>query len=173
MPAKVYTNKDANLSVLKNKTLAVLGYGSQGHAHAQNLKDSGLKVIIGLYPKSKSIKIAKKQGFEVYDVPTAVGKADVIMIAVPDMVQPDLYKDKIAPYLTSGKTIVFSHGFSITFQSDQTIEEDRCYYGCTQGSPGKSYEGSIWKVKEFPLLSPSRRALQKKLNLLPWLGPKG
>ncbi len=115
MPAKVYTNKDANLTVLKNKTLAMLGYGSQGHAHAQNLKDSGLKVIIGLYPQSKSIKIAKKQGFEVYDVPTAVSKADVIMIAVPDMVQPELYKSKIAPNLTSGKTIVFSHGFSIHF----------------------------------------------------------
>ena len=115
MPAKVYTNKDANLSILKHKTLAVLGYGSQGHAHAQNLKDSGLKVIIGLYPQSKSIKVAKKQGFEVFDVPTTVQKADIIMVAVPDMVQASLYENEIAPNLTAGKTLVFSHGFCIHF----------------------------------------------------------
>ena len=117
MPAKVYTNKDANLSVLKNKTLAVLGYGSQGHAHAQNLKDSGLKVIIGLYPQSKSIKVAKKQGFEVFDVPTTVQKADVIMVAVPDMGQASLYKNEIEPNLSASKTLVFSHGFCIHFGS--------------------------------------------------------
>ncbi len=113
MPAKVYTTKDAKMSVLKNKTLAIIGYGSQGHAHALNLKDSGLKVIIGLYPKSKSVEVAKKQGFEVYPTAEAVKKADVIMIAVPDMKQADVYEKDIAPNLTKGKTIVFTHGLAI------------------------------------------------------------
>ena len=75
MPAKVYTDKDADLRVIKKKTLAIIGYGSQGHAHAQNLKDSGLNVIIGLYKKSKSVKVAKSQGFEVFETAEAVQKA--------------------------------------------------------------------------------------------------
>ncbi|MEM7791030.1 MAG: ketol-acid reductoisomerase [Verrucomicrobiota bacterium] len=115
MPAKVYTNKDADLKVLKKKTLAIIGYGSQGHAHAQNLKDSGLKVIIGLYPKSRSVKVAKKQGFEVYETGEAVQKADVIMVAVPDMKQPSVYEQDILPNLTKGKTLAFTHGLAIHF----------------------------------------------------------
>ena len=86
-PAKVYKEKDANKNVLKNKTLAVIGYGSQGHAHALNLKDSGYNVVVGLYPKSKSIEVAKKQGFKVLPTADAVKAADVIMVAVPDMRQ--------------------------------------------------------------------------------------
>ena len=77
MPAKVYTDKDADLKLLKKKTLAIIGYGSQGHAHAQNLKDSKLNVIIGLYRKSKSVKVAESHGFEVYETAEAVKKADV------------------------------------------------------------------------------------------------
>ena len=115
MPAKVYHDKDADLGVLKNKTLAIIGYGSQGHAHARNLKDSGCKVIIGLYPKSKSRDVAKKQGFEVYDTAEAVKKADVIMIAAPDMRQADIYKKDIEPNLAPGKTLAFLHGLSIHF----------------------------------------------------------
>ena len=87
MPAKVYTDKDADLGALKGKTLAVIGYGSQGHAHALNLKESGCKVIIGLYPTSKSIDVAKKHGLMVYDSAEAVRRAEVIMVALPDMVQ--------------------------------------------------------------------------------------
>lgn len=114
-PAKVYTEKDADLSVLKDKTLAVIGYGSQGHAHALNLKDSGCKVIIGLYPESKSVEVAKAQGFEVYPTAEAVKKADVIMIAAPDMKQADIYEKDIAPNLTKGKTLLFTHGLAIHF----------------------------------------------------------
>jgi len=117
MPAKIYTDKDADLKVLKGRTLAVLGFGSQGHAHALNLKESGAKVIIGLYPKSKSREVAKKYGFQVYDTAEAVRRADVIMVAVPDTKQPDVYKKDIKPNLTAGKTLVFSHGFSIHFQA--------------------------------------------------------
>jgi len=115
MPAKVYTDKDADLKVLKNKTLAVIGYGSQGHAHALNLRDSGLKVIIGLYPKSKSIQVAKSHGFEVYETGEAVQKADVIMVAVPDMVQAKVYKNDIAPNLSANKCLLFTHGLAVHF----------------------------------------------------------
>jgi len=117
MPAKVYTDKDADLSVLKNKTLAVLGFGSQGHAHALNLKESGLKVIIGLYEGSKSIPVAKEKGFEVFPTAEAVRRADVIMVALPDTKQPAAYKKDIEPNLAAGKTLLFSHGFSIHFKT--------------------------------------------------------
>jgi ketol-acid reductoisomerase len=115
MPAKVYTDKDADLGVFKGKTLAVLGYGSQGHAHALNLKESGCNVIIGLYKGSKSIDVAKSHGFEVYETGEAVSKADVIMVALPDMKQPSVYTNDIAPNLTKGKTLLFSHGLAVHF----------------------------------------------------------
>src|SRR5262245_26740673 len=117
MPAKVYTDKDADLSVLKDKTLAVLGFGSQGHAHALNLKDSGLQVLIGLYDGSKSIPVAKEKGFEVVSTAEAVRRADVIFVALPDTKQPAAYAKDIVPNLTRGKTLLFSHGFSIHFKT--------------------------------------------------------
>ncbi len=115
MPAKVYTDKDADLGVFKNKTLAILGYGSQGHAHALNLKESGCKVIIGLYPGSRSRAVAEQHGLEVYDTAEAVRRADVIMIGLPDMKQAEVYESDIAPNLTKGKTLLFSHGLAIHF----------------------------------------------------------
>jgi len=115
MPAKVYTDKDANLGVFKNKTLAVLGYGSQGHAHALNLRDSGCKVIVGLYPGSKSRKVARQHGFKVVDTAEAVRLADVIMVGLPDMKQAAVYKKDILPNLSKGKALLFSHGLSIHF----------------------------------------------------------
>ena len=115
MPAKVYTDKDADLGVFKNKTLAILGYGSQGHAHAINLKESGCKVIIGLYPGSKSKAVAEQHGFKVYDTAEAVRRADVIMVGLPDMKQADVYKHDILPNLKKGKTLAFSHGLAVHF----------------------------------------------------------
>jgi ketol-acid reductoisomerase len=117
MPAKIYTDKDAKLDALKNKTCAVIGFGSQGHAHALNLKDSGLKVIVGLYPDSKSRTVAKSKGFEVVDTAEAVKRADVIFIAVPDTKIPAVYEKDIAPHLAKGKTLLFSHGFAIHFKT--------------------------------------------------------
>ena len=117
MPAKVYSDKDADLGVLANKTLAVLGFGSQGHAHALNLKDSGLHVIIGLYEGSKSIPVAQEKGFEVVTTAEAVRRADVIMVALPDTKQAAAYKKDIEPNLSKGKTLLFSHGFSIHFKT--------------------------------------------------------
>src|SRR6266481_4327529 len=117
MPAKVYSDKDADLSVLKNKTLAVLGFGSQGHAHALNLKDSGFNVIIDLYEGSKSVPVAKEKGFEVLTTGEAVKRADVIFVALPDTKQAAAYEKDIAPNLTKGKTLLFSHGFAIHFKT--------------------------------------------------------
>jgi ketol-acid reductoisomerase len=115
MPAKVYTDQDADLGVFQNKTLAVLGYGSQGHAHALNLRDSGCKVLIGLYPGSKSRAVAEQHGFEVVDSGEAVRRADVIMVGLPDMKQADAYLKDIEPNLAPGKALLFSHGLSIHF----------------------------------------------------------
>ncbi len=96
MAAKIYTEKDAPLAPLKGKTCAVIGFGSQGHAHALNLKESGIKVIIGLYPESKSRKVAEERGFKVYDTAEAVKMADVIFVALPDTKQPAAYKKDIS-----------------------------------------------------------------------------
>src|SRR5262252_679453 len=117
MPAKIYTDKDGDLNVLRRKTLAVIGFGSQGHAHALNLKDSGLKVIIGLYEGSKSIPVAKEKGFKVVSTAEAVRRADVIFVALPDTKQAKVYEKDIAPNLSKGKTLLFSHGFSIHFKT--------------------------------------------------------
>src|SRR5829696_1213295 len=115
--AKIYSDKDADLSVLKGKTCAVLGFGSQGHAHALNLKDSGVKVIIGLYPESKSVAVAKEKGFPVFNTGEAVKRADVIFVALPDTKQAAAYEKDIKPNLSKGKTLLFSHGFSIHFKT--------------------------------------------------------
>ena len=117
MAAKVYTDNDADLAVLKDKTLAVLGFGSQGHAHALNLKDNGLRVIIGLYDGSQSIPLAQERGFEVLPTAEAVKRADVIFVALPDTKQPAAYQKEMAPNLARGKTLLFSHGFSIHFKT--------------------------------------------------------
>ncbi|MBI4658370.1 MAG: ketol-acid reductoisomerase [Verrucomicrobia bacterium] len=117
MPAKVYSDNDATLSHLQHKTLAILGFGSQGHAHALNLKDSGLNVIVGLYEGSKSIPVANEKGFEVVSTAEAVRRGDVIMLALPDTKQPSVYQRDIAPNLAKGKTLLFSHGFSIHFKT--------------------------------------------------------
>ncbi|MBK1882845.1 ketol-acid reductoisomerase [Luteolibacter pohnpeiensis] len=123
MAAKIYTNKDASLVPLKKKTLAVIGFGSQGHAHALNLKDSGMNVVIGLYKKSKSREVAKKLGFEVMDTAEAVKAADVIFVATPDTVIASVYEKDIAPNLTKGKTLLFSHGFAVHFNLIQLPED--------------------------------------------------
>lgn len=113
---KVYFDSDVNLNPLKGKTMAVIGYGSQGHAQAQNMRDSGLDVIIGLRPIGKSWNRAKEDGFKVYSISEAAEKGDVIFILIPDMVQPTVYEESIAPHLTEGKAIDFAHGFNIHFK---------------------------------------------------------
>ncbi|MBR4808385.1 MAG: ketol-acid reductoisomerase [Lachnospiraceae bacterium] len=113
--AKIYYQEDCNLAALKGKTIAVIGYGSQGHAHALNAKESGCNVIIGLYEGSKSWEKAVKQGFEVYTAAEAAKKADVIMILINDEKQAAMYKKDIEPNLEAGNMLMFAHGFAIHF----------------------------------------------------------
>lgn len=112
---KKYYDSDCDLSVLKGKTIAIIGYGSQGHAHAQNLKESGFKVIVGLRKDSKNASNAKKAGLEVLEPSAAAKKADFVMMLVPDELAADLYKSEIAPNLKDGDILAFAHGFNIHF----------------------------------------------------------
>ena len=121
--SKIYYQEDCNLQKLEGNTVAIIGYGSQGHAHALNLKDSGVKVIIGLYAGSKSWAKAEEQGLSVMTVAEATKAADIIMILTNDEKQAKIYKESIEPNLTEGKTLAFAHGFNI-------------HYGCIK--PAKS-----------------------------------
>jgi ketol-acid reductoisomerase len=112
---KTYHDQDADLSLIQHKKVAIIGYGSQGHAHSLNLKDSGVEVRVGLPANSKSIDKAKKAGLEVNTVADAAAWADVIMILTPDHSQGETYANDIAPHLTKGKTLMFAHGFNIRF----------------------------------------------------------
>jgi len=113
--AKRYYEKDGNLGRFQGKTVAIIGYGSQGHAHALNLRDSGVKVVVGLHGTSKSSAKAAAAGLRVLPVSDAAKEADVIMVLVPDHIQADLYEKEIAPHMAKGKTLMFAHGFSIHF----------------------------------------------------------
>ena len=113
---KMYYEKDCNLDALNGKTIAIIGYGSQGHAHALNLRDSGCNVIVGLRKGGKSWPVAEKDGFEVYTVAEASKKADIIMILINDEVQAQVYKTEIAPNLEEGNAIAFAHGFNIRYK---------------------------------------------------------
>ncbi len=113
--AQVFYDDSCDLKYLKDKVVAVIGYGSQGHAQAQNMRDSGLNVIIGLRPDSKSAAQAKEDGFEVFNPAEASEKADIIQILAPDTVQAKIYEESIKPNLKAGKALVFSHGFNIHY----------------------------------------------------------
>ena len=113
--ANLYYDKDADLSLVQGKKVAIIGYGSQGHAHALNLRDSGVSVVVGLPEGSASRARAEKDGVTVKTPAEAAGSADVIMVLAPDTRQPKLYKEAIEPHLTAGKTLMFAHGFNIRF----------------------------------------------------------
>lgn len=115
MPAKIYYDNDADLSLLKNKTIAILGYGSQGHAHAQNLKDSGCNVVVGQRPGSANYDLAVSHGFEPLPVEEATEKGDLINILLPDEVQGDIYRNHIKHKLKPGNILMCSHGFNVHF----------------------------------------------------------
>src|SRR5579862_3411654 len=114
MPRSFY-EKDGNIDALKGKKIAIIGYGSQGHAHALNLRDSGLNVVVGLPASSKSREKAESAGLRVLSISDASKEADVVMILVPDHVQGDTYRNEIAQHMTKGKTLMFAHGFNIHF----------------------------------------------------------
>ncbi len=115
MPAKVYYDKDADLSLLKNKTIAILGYGSQGHAHAQNLRDSGCKVVVAELPGTANYELAVKDGFQPLATEEAVQQADLVTILLPDELQADVFRTQIRPHLRPGNFVVCSHGFNVHF----------------------------------------------------------
>ena len=112
---KVFYDKDADIEIIRSKKVAVIGYGSQGHAHSQNLKESGVDVVVGLRKDGASWKKAETAGLKVMDVASAVKQADIVMILVPDELQGDLYKNEIAPNLKKGAYLAFAHGFNILF----------------------------------------------------------
>lgn len=115
MTINVYYDKDADLSLIQGRKVAIIGYGSQGHAHANNLKDSGVSVVVGLRPGSASAAKAANAGLEVQDIPAAVAGADVVMVLAPDEHQASLYREHIAPNIKQGAALAFAHGFNIHF----------------------------------------------------------
>ena len=116
-PLKMIYGNDAPLDGLKGKTVAILGFGSQGHAHGQNLRDSGVKVIVANRKDSPNGKLALERGFELFSVEDAVKKADLIIVTLPDEVQPEVYKKSIEPNLSKGKVLGFTHGFNVHFKT--------------------------------------------------------
>ena len=116
MAVNIYTERDADLSVLAGKTVGIIGYGSQGHAHALNLHDSGVQVLVGLYEGSASRQTARDAGLGVDSVAAVTEASDVIMVAIPDHVQKDVYRTEIEPNLAPGKALMFAHGFTIHYQ---------------------------------------------------------
>lgn len=117
MSARIYTDRDADLKFLRGKTCAVIGYGAQGRAHALNLRDSGMQVLVGLPPRSKSRRLARHEGLEVVNTAAAARRGDVIFLAVPDTKMPEIYEREIAPSLSAGQTLLLAHGFAILYQT--------------------------------------------------------
>ena len=149
--AKMYYEKDCDLSKLDGKKIAIVGYGSQGHAHALNLRDSGCDVIIGLRQGGKSWPVAEKDGFQVYPVAEATKLADIIMILINDEAQADMYKKDIAPNLTAGKAIAFAHGFNIRFQQIQPPADVDVFMAAPKG-PGHTVRSQYVAGKGVPCL---------------------
>ena len=117
MAVRIYTDKNVDLAWLKEKTCAVIGFGSQGRAQALNLRESGLAVVVGLYPKSKSRTLASRNHLKVFDTAEAVRRGDVVFLALPDTKIPSVYKTEIAPHLRAGQTLLFAHGFAIYYRT--------------------------------------------------------
>lgn len=149
--AKIFYENDCNLSLLEGKTVAIIGYGSQGHAHALNLKESGVNVVVGLYDGSKSWKKAEEAGLKVMTVGEASKVADLIMILVPDEKQADLYKAEIKPNLTAGKTLAFAHGFNIHFEQIVPPEDVNVIMIAPKG-PGHTVRSEYVAGKGVPCL---------------------
>jgi len=149
--AKMFYESDCNLSLLDGKTVAVIGYGSQGHAHARNLKDSGVNVIVGLYEGSKSWKIAEADGLKVAVAAEATKVADVIMILLPDEKQADVYKASIAPNLEAGNALVFAHGFNIHYGQIQPPADVDVFMVAPKG-PGHTVRYQYEENKGVPCL---------------------
>ncbi len=148
---KVYYDRDADLSALKGKKIAVIGFGSQGHAHALNLRDSGMDVCVGLGAKSTSREKATKQGLQVFDTAEAAKRADVIMVLVPDEMGSEIYEAEIAPHLTKGKYLAFGHGFNIHFKFIKPPADVNVFMIAPKG-PGHLVRSEYTKGRGVPCL---------------------
>ena len=149
--AKMYYEKDCDLNKLNGKTIAIIGYGSQGHAHALNLRDSGCDVIVGLRKGGKSWPVAEKDGFNVMTVAEATKKADIIMILINDEAQADMYKKDIEPNLTAGKAIAFAHGFNIRYKQIVPPADVDVFMAAPKG-PGHTVRSEYQAGKGVPCL---------------------
>ena len=148
---KMYYEKDCNLDVLNGKKIAIIGYGSQGHAHALNLRDSGCDVIVGLRKGGKSWPVAEKDGFDVYPIAEAAKQADIIMILINDEVQAAVYKSEIAPNLEPGNAIAFAHGFNIRYKQIVAPEGVDVFMAAPKG-PGHTVRSQYVAGKGVPCL---------------------
>ena len=148
---KVYYDRDADLSALRPKKIAILGFGSQGHAHALNLRDSGMDVRVGLRKGSPSWEKAVKQGLRVLETAEAAKEADIVMVLVPDEMASDIYKDEIAPHLTKGKYLAFGHGFNIHFKFIQAPRDVNVFMIAPKG-PGHLVRSEYVKGRGVPCL---------------------
>lgn len=149
--AKVYYDKDTDRKVLEGKTIAIIGYGSQGHAHAQSLKDSGYNVVVGLYENSRSAKTAKADGFEVLSVREAAAKSDVVMVLIPDHLQAYVYRNEIAPVMKPGSALAFAHGFAIHYGQIEPPREIDVFMVAPKG-PGHLVRRMYMEGKGVPAL---------------------
>ncbi|WP_286073131.1 ketol-acid reductoisomerase [Faecalibaculum rodentium] len=149
--SKIYYQQDCDLNKLNGKKVAIIGYGSQGHAHALNLKDSGVDVVVGLYEGSKSADKAREQGLEVMSVADATKVADVIMVLIPDEKQKAVYESEIKPNLTAGKTLAFAHGFNIHFGLIQPPKDVNVIMIAPKG-PGHTVRSEYEAEKGVPCL---------------------
>ena len=159
--AKMYYEKDCELSYLNGKKIAIIGYGSQGHAHALNLKDSGCDVCVGLRAGSKSWAVAEKDGLKVMTVPEAAKWGDIVMMLINDEVQADVYKRDIAPNLEDGNALAFAHGFNIRYQQIVPPKGVDVFMAAPKG-PGHTVRSTYVAGKGVPCLcllytSPSPR----------------
>ena len=148
---KMYYEKDADLEMLKGMKVAVIGFGSQGHAHALNLKESGVDVCVGLYKGSKSWERAESQGLEVFEVSEAVKKADFIIMLVPDEKQAKLYRESVEPNLTGGKSLMFAHGFNIHYGQIVPPENVDVFMVAPKG-PGHTVRSQFREGRGVPCL---------------------
>ena len=171
MAAQIWYDNDGDLSVLEGKKVAIIGYGSQGHAHALNLRDSGVDVVVGLRPTSKSVAFAKEQGLEVKSVPEAAAEADVIMILAPDQYQRTIWANDIEPNIKPGAAIAFAHGFNIHYGYIKPSEDHPVFMvlrraratSCVVSTPPAVASRSSW---------PSSRTHVATLGTSPWLTPR-
>ncbi|MGE5663139.1 MAG: ketol-acid reductoisomerase [Deltaproteobacteria bacterium] len=148
---KIYHEKDAKPSFLKKKKIAILGYGSQGHAHANNLKESGMDVVVGELPGGEAAAKAKKAGFDVFDAATAAGKADVVVMLLPDELQGDIYRNAVAPNIRKGAYLMFAHGFNIHYGQIVPREDVNVFMVAPKG-PGHLVRAQYQKGEGVPAL---------------------